>query len=866
MSARDPHQMDVTRPPPQIDDSFPHPTLLERLRLTDEQSVQHFLTSFPRANTPGVRDTRSSPIAINISTYREELGEALRVLQTLKNSKLVLEELDQDDPQWKEEVERTDQLKSILLNTLEALEDIKRKELLKRKLIIRQKKRAWQKRRNERLKTNRTAQQASREERLREIANWEAEWKDRLNQERIAREELQMKTIILTDVRRRKARAKRVLNRFEKSDRLRQQKQSTKFTDPELEESFRKRMDTLVTEWKSKLNECVKEERKLKEELSRQTAGNAGRRKENRWRKVLFGTAVQGTWPAGHQRQDDWWHELVSVRRAWDKFCLPFDSNNGGSVAPSNWILPPEHPLPEWAVYREGEKTIPEKATRETVLAAAVLLPPPDPPVLPRLLAAVVPPKELVPLSSGAAEPPLPPPPPPTDCLKSAILLLDASESFSLGNVEGARLFSPPPVPPVTASESFEFSSPLTCPTSVSTGVLDFVATDCCCVTPWRAAGVLEKRFPDETFSRSCPVGLVVDESLAVVLCAFVFPGTPLSAPPPPARSRPTPVADELAFDDSRFEEDVLEIFPVAPSLTVSSDGGAFTELLLLLDEEEDDFVLPGGAISPFDTPTGAEPEPNALLADIFCCGSPLPPPDWPPIGPGPVEAPVLLLLGTVGLLLLLLMLLLLFVLLVLDRFGLAVTGRFIDAEEETPESDCELLFGPPPPMPLLPLEPDNVAEDEELDDFLPSLFGLECLCFEEEDVLSFSFDVEFADEDIDDVVEELGSAALDDSDDDFCPDGTFPLPVPPTGDVLLLDGSFGSGDTLLPLPLLPLDLCGNGDPNSSANCPFVSSTDEDDFDLDFLSWEELPLEDRSVPPPPPPPPPLFPCPPRLLL
>ena len=71
--------------------------------------------------------------------------------------------------------------------------------------------------------------------------------------------------------------------------------------------------------------------------------------------------------------------------------------------------------------------------------------------------------------------------------------------------------------------------------------------------------------------------------------------------------------------------------------------------------------------------------------------------PDWPPIG-----AP-LPLLGTVGLLLLLLTLLLLFVLLVLDRLGLAGTGRFI--EEDPPGRVCELLlFGTALPAPELPL------------------------------------------------------------------------------------------------------------------------------------------------------------------
>ena len=76
---------------------------------------------------------------VNIGTYREELREALRVLQTLHHSMLVLEELKEDDPNWKEEVQRAEQLKSLLVDSLLPLEDATRKEQLAHKLTIRQK-------------------------------------------------------------------------------------------------------------------------------------------------------------------------------------------------------------------------------------------------------------------------------------------------------------------------------------------------------------------------------------------------------------------------------------------------------------------------------------------------------------------------------------------------------------------------------------------------------------------------------------------------------------------------------------------------------------------------------------------------------
>lgn len=358
MFAHQLHGMDVSKPPPSIDDSFPHPTLLEQLRVTDAQRVQQFLST-----TAGGDDgkTHRSIIPVNISTYREELCEALNVLETLKQSKLVLDKLlqeDESDARWNEELDRTEQLKSVLRDILKPLENVERKQSLHQKLTARSKKRAWLKRRNKRLQADRTAEHAARTQRLQAIAAWEAEWKDRLNQERVAREELQMKTLILTDVRRKKARAKRMLTRFEKSAHLYQQRQCVQTTNvsTQAEERFVARMHALIAEWKGKVGECVKEEKRLKDELTRQSTGNVNRRRENRWRKVLFGTAAIGGFFGSQSAH--WWQELLAVRRGWDKFSMPANADHQIEKGIVNtWIVPPEQPSPEWQVYCETNMT-----------------------------------------------------------------------------------------------------------------------------------------------------------------------------------------------------------------------------------------------------------------------------------------------------------------------------------------------------------------------------------------------------------------------------------------------------------------------------------------------------------------------------
>lgn len=350
--------MDVSKPPPLIDDSFPHPTLLEQLRVTDAQRVQQFLST-----TGDVDDSKDhrSIIPVNISTYREELCEALNVLENLKHSQLVLDKLlqeEESDTRWNEELERTEQLKTVLRDILEPLDDVECKQSLHQKLIARRKKRAWQKRRNKRLQADRAAEQAVRTQRLQEIATWEAECKERLNRERVERDELQMKTLILTDVRRKKARAKRMLTRFEKSVHLYQQRQSVPTINVSQGERFVTRMHALIAEWKGKVGECVKEEKRLKDELNRQSTGNVNRRRENRWRKVLFGTAALGG-IFGNQSKH-WWQELIAVRRSWDKFSLPAVTNDRPlekGIVNGTWIVPPEQPSAEWKVYCETNMT-----------------------------------------------------------------------------------------------------------------------------------------------------------------------------------------------------------------------------------------------------------------------------------------------------------------------------------------------------------------------------------------------------------------------------------------------------------------------------------------------------------------------------
>uniref|UniRef100_A0A2M4AMI4 Putative programmed cell death protein n=1 Tax=Anopheles triannulatus TaxID=58253 RepID=A0A2M4AMI4_9DIPT len=357
---------DLTVPPPAIDDSFPHVKLLEQLSEADAQLVEQFLDS----RTVGSSDcskSRPSEPSVDIPEYRSDLREALLLLASLKQSKIVLDELLTSSPDtesdaigWNMETERTEQIKELLSAKLSTLEDPARTRVLKRKLAVRRKKRNWQKRRNLRLAEDRKKLLADREKRQQEIAAWEAEWRKRLEQEQAAREELAAKSAILADVRWRKARAKRYLRRFEKTIQLHDQRTMIDETDGANtdggnipEERFQRSIGSLIDEWKKKLSDCVKEEKRLKDELARRSTGNESRRRENRWRKALFGDASASLNRIGRNPLD----EFVKVRRAWDVYALPNNTDqphpvSQGSAVPFGWVKPPDDPLPEWLSYR----------------------------------------------------------------------------------------------------------------------------------------------------------------------------------------------------------------------------------------------------------------------------------------------------------------------------------------------------------------------------------------------------------------------------------------------------------------------------------------------------------------------------------
>lgn len=363
---------DITKPPPPIEDSFPHPKLLEQLRQSDEALVQQFLSTRKDTSSDSCKKP-TDKVPVNITTYRSELREALLVLEGLKHSKMILENLrntqHDSDSRWSDELDRTEELQCVLHSKLEALENVKIAASLTRKLAVRKKKRAWQKRRIQSLRIEYENRLEDRKRRMEDIFRWEIEWKDRLEKEQAVRDELQAKTLVLADVRRRKARAKRYVNRFEKTIQLYEQRHSAAKDSTQggssmeaTGERFRRDVDALNSEWKSKLCECIKEEKRLKDELARRSAGNESRRRDNRWRKALFGDAAALARGRAKVVECD---DMIKIRWAWDAYTCSIDDaedaapHNGsekGYPVPTGWIFPPEYPSNEWAIFREAIK------------------------------------------------------------------------------------------------------------------------------------------------------------------------------------------------------------------------------------------------------------------------------------------------------------------------------------------------------------------------------------------------------------------------------------------------------------------------------------------------------------------------------
>lgn len=328
---------DPTRPPPPSQSSL------------DQSFVQHFLSTRRLQPEPRVVASTSTASA-SISELKRKLTDLVRVIDLLKTKKAALEKELQSKPEsgcWHAGIEELEQLRWNISEKLLQLRDPALNEQLRRKLGARRKKRTWQKRRNARLKEQKETQRKNREQLHEKIDQWQREQRKLLEKEKEAQKELDYASHFLADIHREKAICKRYLAKFEKfhESRRRHNLKDDKADDANIAE--------LTKKWTSKLTECIREEKRLKDVLARRSAANFQRRVENEWNRTLFGDVIPKKFEHPLLKAERDWEVLVQTRRDWDA-CLVEDSENDredASAIPLGWVLPPKEPAPEWAQY-----------------------------------------------------------------------------------------------------------------------------------------------------------------------------------------------------------------------------------------------------------------------------------------------------------------------------------------------------------------------------------------------------------------------------------------------------------------------------------------------------------------------------------
>lgn len=323
---------DPTRPPPPSQSSL------------DQSFVQNFLST--RRRRQPERRVTSTVASASISELKRKLTDLVRVIDLLKTKKATLEKELQSKPEsgcGHAGIVELEQLRLNISEKLQQLRDPALNEQLRRRLGARRKKRAWQKRRNARLKDQKETQRKNREQLREKIDQWQREQHKLLEKEKEAQKELDYASHFLADIHREKAICKRYLAKFEKvhESRRRYNSRDDQGDDADIAE--------LTKKWTSKLSECIREEKRLKDVLARRSAANYQRRVENEWNRTLFGDVIPKKFEHPLLVAERDWEVLVQTRRDWDA-CLVAEGEDASAI-PLGWVLPPKEPTPEWAQY-----------------------------------------------------------------------------------------------------------------------------------------------------------------------------------------------------------------------------------------------------------------------------------------------------------------------------------------------------------------------------------------------------------------------------------------------------------------------------------------------------------------------------------
>ncbi|KAB5558980.1 hypothetical protein PHYPO_G00023530 [Pangasianodon hypophthalmus] len=342
-------------------------------RKQDEQWIHAFLQ---RRRKTAPSSVRHSPPKQSVSDFREKLYTAVKMLSELSEVCQTLKNNLENETVWTDSYSRAVELKSSLEESLKTLNDPDRVDMVKKKLALIKKKRARMRRKKAEREEEKQEQEARAAEKEAAIDKHQMK-KIQEIEEKNREQELKLAAdAVLSEVRRKQADAKRmldILKALEKLRKLRKEAASRKgmFPEKESDEVFEGHLTRLRTLIRKRTAVYGAEEKALRVMLEGEQEEERKRDHEKRQKKerekllqrkreidmMLFGAEL----PLDHPLQpyQEYYTQaerslpaLVQIRRDWDQFLVPVDHPDGSTI-PQGWVLPEPPADDVWAIALE---------------------------------------------------------------------------------------------------------------------------------------------------------------------------------------------------------------------------------------------------------------------------------------------------------------------------------------------------------------------------------------------------------------------------------------------------------------------------------------------------------------------------------
>ncbi|KAK3533938.1 hypothetical protein QTP70_034937 [Hemibagrus guttatus] len=342
-------------------------------RKQDEQWINAFLHR-RRQTAPAF--VKPSPPKQSVSDFRQKLYTALKMLSELSEVCQTLKTNLENEDAWTDSYSRAIELKSSLEESLKTLNEPGRVDMVKKKLALIKKKRARMRRNKAVREEEKKEQEARAAEKEAAIDKHQMKKMQEIEEKNRERELKLAADSVLSEVRRKQADAKRmldILKALEKLRKLRKDAASRKGMFPEKESDkvfeghltrlrslIRKRTAVYGVEEKAlsvMLEGEQEEERKRDHEKRQKKEREKLLQKKREINMMLFGAEL----PLDHllQPYQEYYTQaerslpaLIQIRREWDQFLVPADHPDGSTI-PQGWVLPDPPADDVWATALE---------------------------------------------------------------------------------------------------------------------------------------------------------------------------------------------------------------------------------------------------------------------------------------------------------------------------------------------------------------------------------------------------------------------------------------------------------------------------------------------------------------------------------